>query len=70
MTEVRIGDRVRMRKQHPCGSDEWIVFRVGADVGMRCAGCERRVMLTRRDFNRNLKMIIASDRQEDLGGPL
>lgn len=53
-----IGDRVQMRKPHPCGSDEWIIYRVGADIGMRCTGCERRVMLSRSEFFRRLKRVI------------
>lgn len=55
---LHIGDRVQMRKPHPCGSDEWIIYRVGADIGMRCTGCERRVMLPRSEFFRRLKRVI------------
>ncbi len=55
---LHIGDRVQMRKPHPCGSDEWIIYRVGADIGMRCAGCGRRVMLSRSEFFRRLKRVI------------
>lgn len=47
-----------MRKKHPCGSDEWVIYRVGADIGLRCAGCDRRVMLPRSEFNRRVKKII------------
>ena len=50
--------RVQLRKQHPCGSDEWTVTRVGADVGLACAGCGRRVMLEREDFERRVKRIV------------
>ncbi|RMF79820.1 MAG: DUF951 domain-containing protein [Chloroflexi bacterium] len=59
--ELAIGDRVEMRKKHPCGSHEWIVYRLGADIGMRCAGCDRRVMLPRQTFFKRLKRIIAAD---------
>lgn len=55
---LHIGDRVQMRKPHPCGSDEWIIYRVGADIGIRCTGCERRVMLPRSEFFRRLKRVI------------
>ena len=51
-----------MRKRHPCGSDEWIIYRLGADIGLRCTGCDRRVLLARRDFNRSLKRIVARRR--------
>jgi len=57
--EIRRGDRVQMRKKHPCGSDEWTIYRVGADIGMRCAGCGRQVMLARSLFARRLKRVIA-----------
>lgn len=57
---VQIGTRVRLRKQHPCGSDEWTVTRLGADIGLLCAGCGRRVLLARGEFNKRLKSVIAS----------
>lgn len=43
-----IGDVVRLRRSHPCGSAEWLVDRLGADIGLRCRGCGRHVMLERR----------------------
>ena len=61
---IVIGNRVQLRKQHPCGSDEWVVERVGTDIGMRCEGCGRRVLLPREDFFKRLKKII-SVRVED-----
>jgi hypothetical protein len=67
MVDVGPGDRVQMRKKHPCGSDEWVIYRVGADIGLRCTGCDRRVMLPRRDFQRSLKRIIAHPGPEDGG---
>ncbi|NLC32106.1 MAG: DUF951 domain-containing protein, partial [Clostridiales bacterium] len=41
MDEIRLADKVEMRKQHPCGSKEWTVTRIGADIKMRCLGCGR-----------------------------
>ena len=38
MEEIRLGDKVKMRKTHPCGSDEWTVIRIGADIKMKCLG--------------------------------
>lgn len=61
--DIEVGNRVQLRKAHPCGSFEWVVYRVGADIGLRCAGCGRRVMLTRSEFNRRLKQIIASNKE-------
>lgn len=48
VTELLLGDVVRLRKPHPCGSDEWLLDRLGADIGLRCQGCSRHVMLERR----------------------
>lgn len=56
--DVVIGMRVQLRKQHPCGSDEWTVTRSGADVGLACAGCGRRIMLEREEFERRVKRIV------------
>ena len=50
--EIRLGDRVELRKPHACGGREWDVVRVGADIGLVCAGCGRRVLLERADLER------------------
>ena len=52
--ELRLGDRLRLRKPHPCGGREWRVVRLGADIGLTCEGCGHRVLLTRRDVERRL----------------
>lgn len=59
--EVQVGDIAQMRKAHPCGSDRWRVYRVGADIGLRCLGCGRRLMLPRRKFERDVKRILRDD---------
>ena len=56
--EIHTGDRVRMRKPHPCGGYEWEVTRIGADIGMRCLTCGRRVMLPRSKFEKRVKAIL------------
>ncbi|MDO5021920.1 MAG: DUF951 domain-containing protein [Eubacteriales bacterium] len=53
--EIRLQDVVQMKKKHPCGSYEWTVTRIGADIKMRCNTCGRVVMLDRRDFLRRRK---------------
>jgi hypothetical protein len=53
--EIRIGQVVQMRKRHPCGSDRWVVVRLGADIGLRCQGCGRRVLLPRGVFLKRVK---------------
>jgi hypothetical protein len=57
--DIRLGDVVRMRKGHPCGSDEWEVVRLGADIGIRCRGCGRRVLLPRTRFTRQVKTLVS-----------
>lgn len=56
--DVHIGDRVRLRKQHPCGGYDWEVTRIGADIGLRCLTCGRRVMLPRSKFEKRVKMFL------------
>jgi hypothetical protein len=50
--DLRLGDRLTLRKQHPCGSHEWSVVRLGADIGMVCAGCSHRILLDRLEVER------------------
>jgi len=56
---IKIGDIVRLRKPHPCGSYEWEVVRVGADIGLKCLKCQRRVLLERSIFERRLKEVLS-----------
>jgi hypothetical protein len=56
--DIRLGDVVRMRKPHPCGSNEWDVVRLGADIGIRCRKCNRRVLLPRSQFVRQVKALV------------
>jgi hypothetical protein len=51
---LRIGDRLELRKAHPCGSRTWTVTRLGADIGLSCTGCGRDVILERRQLERRL----------------
>jgi len=53
--EIRLNDVVRLKKKHPCGSDEWQVVRLGADIGIRCCKCQHRVLLERSAFERRIK---------------
>jgi hypothetical protein len=50
--ELLVGDVVRLKRRHPCGSHTWLVDRLGADIGLRCQGCGRRVLLDRRVLER------------------
>ncbi len=57
--EVYIDDIVRLRKMHPCGSYEWRVVRLGADIGLKCLKCGHRVLLPRSTFERRLKEFVS-----------
>ncbi len=57
--EFRAGDVLRLRKQHPCGSFEWTVLRIGGDIGLKCNNCGRRLMLPRRELERRLKSFVS-----------
>ncbi len=52
--EVYLDDVVRLRKPHPCGGWEWVVVRVGADIGLKCLTCGHRVLLPRSLFERRV----------------
>jgi hypothetical protein len=61
LPELHVNDVVRLRKSHPCGSFEWKVFRLGADIGLECTQCGRRVLLSRRKVARRIKEILPGD---------
>ena len=56
--EIRLGDVVQTRKQHPCGSGEWTVIRTGADIKIKCNGCGRIVMMDRETFIKRRKKVL------------
>jgi hypothetical protein len=58
LTDLQMNDFVIMKKQHPCGSTEWKVVRLGADIRLECSGCGRRVMLTRSELAKRLKKVV------------
>ena len=60
--DVQVGDVLIMKKQHPCGSKEWKVLRIGADFKIKCLGCGHEVMNSRAKVEKNIKKII---REED-----
>lgn len=53
-----MGDVYRMRKKHPCGGFEWTVVRLGADVGLRCRTCGRRVLMERSTLVRRVRQLV------------
>jgi hypothetical protein len=59
LPELHLDTVVRLRKPHPCGSFEWRIVRLGADIGLECSVCKRRILLPRRDLARRLKKVIS-----------
>lgn len=57
--DLRIGDVLRMRRKHPCGGFEWEVVRVGADIGLVCTQCARRILMDRPTLRRRAREITA-----------
>ncbi len=56
--KIEVGNIIRLKKQHPCGSREWEVLRSGADFRLKCMGCSHQVMLSRIVVEKNIKEII------------
>ena len=56
--DINVGDVVRLKKQHPCGSKEWEVLRSGADFRLKCRGCGHQIMIARRLLEKNVKEIL------------
>lgn len=58
--DLTVGDVVTMRKVHPCGGYTWQVYRVGADIGLRCEKCGRRVLMERHLLEKRIKDVTAA----------
>lgn len=56
-----LGDIVELKKKHPCGSLQWEVVRMGADIKIRCLGCDHLVMIPRIKFNKQIKKVIRKE---------
>ncbi len=55
--DIHVGDVLELKKQHPCGSREWQVLRVGMDFKLKCAGCGHELMLPRSKAEKSVKKI-------------
>ncbi len=58
-SEIKLGDVVCLRKQHPCGANEWQVVGLGTDVRLKCLKCQHHVLLERSVFERRFKAFIS-----------
>ena len=56
--EYKLGSIVTMKKEHPCGKNEWEITRIGADIKIKCIKCGRTIMMPRIEFNRKLKKVL------------
>ncbi len=52
-----IGDIVKLKKQHPCGSNEWEILRIGADFRLKCTGCGHQIMIARKLVEKSTKEV-------------
>ncbi|MFZ5809129.1 MAG: DUF951 domain-containing protein [Chloroflexota bacterium] len=68
LPDIQINDIVRLRKPHPCGSYEWKIVRLGADIGLQCLVCGRRVLLSRRELSNRIKKVITLNGKPVPGG--
>lgn len=57
--DIQVGNIVKLKKQHPCGSHEWEVLRIGADFRIKCAGCGHQIMIPRKTLEKSVKEIKA-----------
>lgn len=62
--DVRQGDVLVMKKEHPCGADGFLVLRTGMDFKIRCTGCGREVMVPRKKAEKNIKKIIREEEKD------
>ncbi len=62
--DIRIGDVLQMKKNHPCGSNKFTVMRIGADIRVRCLGCGREIMQERIKIEKNIKKVLREENAE------
>ena len=63
--ELKLGERVELKKQHPCGSKIWTIHRVGMDIKLRCEGCGHELMLPRRKAEKAIRRILSEESEHE-----
>ncbi|MCQ2978530.1 MAG: DUF951 domain-containing protein [Clostridia bacterium] len=58
IVKYNVGDVLKLKKKHPCGSDEWVVTRIGADFKIKCMGCDHVIMIPRHELQKDVKKIV------------
>lgn len=61
--DIQVGNIVKLKKQHPCGSHEWEVLRIGADFRIKCTGCGHQIMIPRKMLEKSVKEIRIQEKQ-------
>ena len=64
MTQFNIGDKVKLKKTHPCGGEIWEITRVGMDFRIKCLTCERQVLVPRIKFEKSVKQVVERANKE------
>ncbi|REE56361.1 hypothetical protein A8990_1627 [Paenibacillus taihuensis] len=62
--QFELGDIVQMKKQHPCGTNEMEIIRMGMDIRIKCVGCKHSVLIPRAKFEKNMKKVLRSKAAE------
>lgn len=65
--DFQIGDVIKMKKQHPCGENQWEILRVGMDFRLKCQGCGRQVMLPRKQVEKGFRGMVKEAGKEGQG---
>lgn len=65
MKDFELNDIVETKKTHPCGSNKWMIIRLGADIKIKCLGCERIVMIPRNKFESSVKKVIKAEENKN-----
>ena len=61
--DIRVGDTLELKKQHPCGSRSWLVLRVGMDFKLRCCGCGHELMIPRSKAEKSIKKWLPAEKE-------
>ena len=56
--KYNLGSIIIMKKPHACGTNEWIITRVGVDIKIKCRNCNREIMIDRLEFEKKLRRVI------------
>lgn len=59
--DFNVGEVIKLKKQHPCGENQWKILRIGMDFRLECQGCGRQVMLSRKLVEKNFKGYVVTE---------